>query len=151
MAKMDIKQAYRNIPVHPADRRLLGMKWIDKVFIDMALPFGLRSAPLIFSVVADALAWTMKHQGVGWLAHYEDDFITVGLLGSAEYGIYTDIMHKVCESTVMPVEPEKDEGPTTTISFLGVELDSIAMEIWLTGKASEIEVSIGKLAGKKGM
>ena len=27
LAKMDIKQAYRNIPVHPNDRHLLGMKW----------------------------------------------------------------------------------------------------------------------------
>ena len=27
IAKMDIKQAYRNVPIHPDDRRLLGMKW----------------------------------------------------------------------------------------------------------------------------
>ena len=27
MAKMDIKEAYRMVPVHPEDRLLLGMKW----------------------------------------------------------------------------------------------------------------------------
>ena len=32
----------------------------------------------------------------------------------------------------MPVEPEKDEGPASTISFLGLELDSMAMEVRLT-------------------
>ena len=49
IAKMDIKQAYRMVPVHPEDCRLLGMRWDGKVFVDKTLPFGLRSAPLIFS------------------------------------------------------------------------------------------------------
>ena len=48
LAKVNIKQAYRNIPVHPQDRLLLGMRWKEAVFIDKALPFGLHSAPIIF-------------------------------------------------------------------------------------------------------
>lgn len=48
MAKMDIESAYRNVPVHPADRLLLGMQWKGDVFFDTQLPFGLRSAPKIF-------------------------------------------------------------------------------------------------------
>ena len=59
LAKMDVKQAYRNIPVHPLDRHLLGMQWKGEVFVDMVLPFGLRSAPLLFTAVADALQWAM--------------------------------------------------------------------------------------------
>ena len=42
IAKMDIKQAYRSIPVHPDDRTLLGEGEVS------TLSFGLRSAPLIF-------------------------------------------------------------------------------------------------------
>ena len=45
LAKMDIKQAYRNVPVHPEDRLLLGMLWEGKAYVDAAPPFGLRSAP----------------------------------------------------------------------------------------------------------
>ena len=55
LAKIDIKQAYRNVPVHPEDRPLLGMAWNGKVYLDKVLPFGLRSAPIIFSAIADAL------------------------------------------------------------------------------------------------
>ena len=29
MAKFDVEAAYLNIPVHPADQFLLGMKWQD--------------------------------------------------------------------------------------------------------------------------
>ena len=46
LAKMDIKQEYRNVPVHPKDRHLLGMLWREEVFVDMV---GLRSAPLLFT------------------------------------------------------------------------------------------------------
>ena len=55
MAKMDIKQAYRNIPIFPQDRLLLGVMWNRDVYVDEVLPFGLRSAPILFSAVADVL------------------------------------------------------------------------------------------------
>ena len=32
IAKIDLKNAYRIIPVHPDDRPLLGMMWDDGVF-----------------------------------------------------------------------------------------------------------------------
>ena len=57
MAKMDIESAYRMVPVHPSDRLMLGMQWKGGVFFDTRLPFGLRSAPKIFTAVADALQW----------------------------------------------------------------------------------------------
>ena len=34
LAKMDIDSAYRNIPVHLADRPLLGMQWKGSIFFD---------------------------------------------------------------------------------------------------------------------
>ena len=51
LAKMDLESAYRIIPVHPSDRRLIGMEWKGKVYFDLALPFGLRSAPKFFNSV----------------------------------------------------------------------------------------------------
>ena len=57
MAKFDVESAYRNVSVYSNDCYLLSMKWQGKYFIDLALPFGLRSAPFIFSSVADLLEW----------------------------------------------------------------------------------------------
>ena len=47
LAKVDVEHAYRNIPVHPEDRHLLGMAWRGRLYIDTALLFCLRSAPTI--------------------------------------------------------------------------------------------------------
>jgi hypothetical protein len=46
LAKLDLKEAYRIVPVHPQDYHLLGISWRGQVYLDRALPFGLRSAPL---------------------------------------------------------------------------------------------------------
>ena len=63
LAKMDIKQAYRNIPIHPSDRIYLRMQWNDSIYVDTVLCFGLRSGPLLFSAVADGLLWIMCRKG----------------------------------------------------------------------------------------
>ena len=84
LAKLDLKAAYRMVPVHPADRPLLAVQWKGQVWLDAALPFGLRSAPKIFSAVADALLWVMREKGVTCGLHYLDDFLFLGRRGSEE-------------------------------------------------------------------
>lgn len=61
LAKINIRSAFRIIPIHPADRHLLGIEWKNQLYIDAALPFGLRSAPKIFNALADALAKLPHH------------------------------------------------------------------------------------------
>ncbi len=150
MAKMDIKHAYRNVPVHPEDRYLLGMKWDGAVYIDTTLPFGLRSAPLIFSALADALTWVMRKNGVSWVEHYIDDFITVGAPGGPSCIKNSEEMHEICRQVGLPVEPDKDEGPATSITFLGLELDSIAQEIRLPeDKLTSLRALLKSWRGRK--
>ena len=62
LVKADIKEAYRMIPVHPHDQSLLGVEWEGAVFIDLAPPFRLQSAPKIFSAVTDALQWILTQK-----------------------------------------------------------------------------------------
>ena len=63
LAKLDIKSAYRHVPMHPGDRHLLGIQWKGKTFVDTCLPFGLRSAPKLLNAVADALEWVIVNEG----------------------------------------------------------------------------------------
>ena len=83
MAKLDLKSAYRIVPVNLADQHLLGLEWQGTVYCDQALPFGLRSTPKIFTAVADGLAWAMKCRGINIVIHYLDDFFFCGSASSA--------------------------------------------------------------------
>ena len=60
VAKLDVRSAYRLVPVHPDDRQLLGFQWQGARYVDGMLPFGLRSAPKIFTALADALEWIAR-------------------------------------------------------------------------------------------
>jgi len=54
MAKFDVEAAFHNVAVHPEDREdryPLGMKWRGHFFVDLALPFGLCSAPFTFNSI----------------------------------------------------------------------------------------------------
>ena len=81
LAKMDVKSAFRIIPVRPADRHLLGICWNESLYVDATLPFGLRSAP---NAVADALEWILREQGIVYIWHYLDDFFVARMLESNE-------------------------------------------------------------------
>ena len=41
----------------------------------MPYPFGLRSAPKIFSAVANTIAWVLTQSGIQHHLHYLDDFL----------------------------------------------------------------------------
>ncbi len=131
MAKMDVKSAFRTIPVHPDDRLLLGTFWERQYYVDTVLPFGLRSAPKIFNAVADALQWIVKQNGVTYLEHYLDDFITIGGEDTEECADNLSMLLQMCATLGIPVAPEKTVTPTPFITFLGIEIDSIAQQLRL--------------------
>ncbi len=164
LAKIDIKSAHRIVPVHPGDRWLLGMKWQGRVFVDGVLPFGLCSAPKIFTALADGLEWILREQGVAHIWNYLDDYITVGSPRSGECAFNCRLMTHICEQLGVPLAPDKCKGPTTCMTFLGIELDTVALEArlppgklerirelvseWLSGKActrEELDSLVGQL------
>lgn len=113
------------MPVHPDDRPLLGMKWEGQCFLDSALPFGLRSAPKVFNALADGLLWVLKQQGVRVALHYLDDYLICGAPRSRECSEALEGTLRTCERLGVPVSKEKLEGPTTSLSFLGITVDMI--------------------------
>ena len=131
MAKTDLQSAYRHVPVHPSDQHLLGIEWAGKVFVDRALPFGLRSAPKLFSAVADSLAWALQCEGVVNSIHYLDDFL---FWGPPESTVCESALQKaiaLSERLGLPVATQKTVSPTTVLTFLGIEIDSVAMVLRL--------------------
>ncbi len=125
LAKIDVKEAYRNVPVHPDDRHLLGMSWEGKHFVDCQLPFGLRSAPILFSALADALEWIVRQRGITYCMHYLDDFLTLGPAQLDVCEANLRLLVESCTTLGVPLKMEKVEGPATSMVFLGIELDTV--------------------------
>ena len=124
LAKIDIESAYRLVLVHPLDRPLQAVVWGGAVYVDPMLPFGLRSAPKIFNALADGLEWYLRHLGVRYVFHYLDDFLVVGPPASPECAEALAQLNSACARLGVPIAEHKREGPTTCLTFLGIEVDT---------------------------
>ena len=98
--------------------------------IDRILPFGLRSAPIIFTAVVDGLQWVLIQEGVTHLLHYLHDYIFVSASMDKAMGQKSRFM-SACSHFGIPLEMSKLEGPSTCLTFLGIEVDTNALQLRL--------------------
>jgi len=131
IAKIDIQSAYRLIPVAPEERHYLGMFWRNQMYVDGMLPFGLRSAPKIFTAFADALEWCISTAGVEFIYHYLDDFVVLGRPDTEQCAQSLHTLKSVCNDLGVPLASEKQAGPSTKLEFLGIIIDTVRQELQL--------------------
>ena len=128
LAKTDVKNAFRIIPIRPSDHYLLGMKWRGLYYFDRCLPMGAASSCKTFEVFSTALQWIAQHKlDIDYILHLLDDFLLV----SPSYDSCQTQLHRFlafCAFIGLPLAPEKTFGPSTTLSFAGIELDTIKLE-----------------------
>ena len=55
LRKRDLKDAFRMIPLLPYDYWLFLFEWQGALYVDICLPFGLRTSPFIFNLFAEGL------------------------------------------------------------------------------------------------
>ena len=122
MAKEDFKSAFQNVPMAFSECNLLGIKVEGKYFIDCTLPFGASISCKIFKDVASLIHWIAGRQVEHKIAHYLDDFFTVHRVSMVCSNIML-VFKLVCDQIGMLVSPDKLEGPTQIIEFLGLTID----------------------------
>ena len=119
---IDLSDAYLHIPIHPAFWQYLVFQVGNKRYQFMVLPFGLNTAPRVFSAVMKALKkWARRH-GI-LLFQYLDDWLLLHLL-TAVLNEHTLALTKQCTRLGLLVNFDKSETtPTQSIVFLGDHLD----------------------------
>ena len=128
MAKCDIDSAFRIIPINPLDYSLLGFKFQNKFYFDRCLPMGASSACNIFDRFSSGLKWIAQTKlNIKNILHILDDFLI--LSDADEHKCKNDLLVflGLCKTLGVPIKQEKTEFPTTVITFMGLELDSVNM------------------------
>ena len=77
--KIDLQDAYFHVPIHPSSRKYLRFAFENRVYQFRVLPFGLNTAPQVFTRLGHTVAAYLHHQGVSvipylddWLIHHPD-------------------------------------------------------------------------------
>ena len=63
MAKSDIADAFRLIPLHPSQYHLTGFSWKNSFYYDLCLPMGAASSRKIFEHFSDAIKFVLNKHG----------------------------------------------------------------------------------------
>src|SRR4030095_14000174 len=129
MMKRDLKSAFRHVPINPCDYWLFIFEWEEKFYVDMFLPFGLRTAPRIFNLFCEALHWVLDTLHEWNVTHYLDDFLVV-FPPNTNIGPYSAQFDEVLSTFGLAKAVEKDSEGCIVV-HLGFEFDSINMELRL--------------------
>ena len=128
--KMDIKSAFRLLPVNPDDFELLGFKFNGKYFFGKCLPFGCSISCSTFEKFSTFLEFVVRRAANSkHLLHYLDDFLGGGRKNTNECQMLMDKFIMCMNKLNIPLADEKTEGPSEILCFLGLELDSIQMVV----------------------
>lgn len=73
----------------------------------------------------------MEQEGVELIFHYLDDFAVGGPPDSPECQRALDILKRICAELGVILAPDKQDGPSTIITFLGILIDTIKQELRL--------------------
>ena len=124
LAKVDIKSAFRLIPINPAQYHMLCFRWKDLFYHDCCLPMGARSSCKIFEVFSTNLEKILKEAGIQAILHYIDDFLVINF--SKEAGMKDiETFNRIAKLLNVPLADDKTVLPTQVLEFLGLEIDTL--------------------------
>ena len=129
LTKIDIKDAYLHVPLHPSASKQLGIQLSDGSMWEFkAMPFGLNVAPLIFTRIMRAALKPLRREGIRLVAYLDDILI---ISESKEQAVNnTRKTIQWLERLGFVINAKKSVlCPTQRIEFLGMLVDTRKMNL----------------------
>ena len=131
LTKLDIQDAFKIVPIMPSQWKHYCVKWQGLYYVFIRLPFGSRSSPFIFTQLSEAVAWIAKHNyGIPYLLFLLDDFLAVDKDFETASQTKATLL-KLFHDLGIPLNEKKTEGPVTSLTYLGVGLDTLEFKAFL--------------------
>ncbi|KAG7298972.1 hypothetical protein JYU34_017443 [Plutella xylostella] len=128
MATIDLQDAYFFISVNEADRKMLRFEWNSNLYEFNVLPFGLCTAPYVFTKIIKPVVHYLRSMGL-MSVNYLDDFMCIGRT-------YTECLENIkitkqfLESLGFVINISKSQLiPSTYCKFLGFNFDTHNMTL----------------------
>ena len=138
MASINLKEAYLQVPVHPASRHFLRFMFRDTVYQFKALCFGLSTAPQVFTRVVAPVSAFLHSMGFR-MRRYLDDWLVQSASRESLLRDLQTVLH-LCHELGIVVNPQKSNlVPSQVVQYLGVVIDSTSF------RASPSEERISRL------
>ena len=133
MAKLDLKDAYYSVRVHPSFRRYLKFEFEGVLYQFVCFPNGLGPCPRKFTKIMKVPLSALRSGGNS-VSGYIDDFFTCAFTFE---GCSSSVaqMQSLFVSLGFTIHPDKSLLiPSQRLEFLGFMIDSVSMTVTLTNK-----------------
>ncbi|KAL1259013.1 hypothetical protein QQF64_009590, partial [Cirrhinus molitorella] len=125
-AAIDLKDAYFHVSILPRHRPFLRFAFEGRAYQYKVLPFGLSLSPRVFTKVAEGTLSPLWQKGIRIL-NYLDDWLIIAH-SRDQLCEHRDLVLRHLSQLGLRVNREKSKlSPVQSISFLGMELDSVNM------------------------
>jgi hypothetical protein len=138
MAKIDLKSAYRCVPIHPLCHQFTGISWkfgdsqeVTYLY-DARLPFGASKSCMVFQSISDSIVLMLARRNIQCLAYIDDFLLICDSKLECDRALMTILA--LVDSLGLDVNAEKTAGPTQKIVFLGIEVDAVSRTLTLPPK-----------------
>lgn len=124
--KLDLRRAYRQIPVDPADSHLLGFSVDGMFYFHLVMPFGLRSATLCCQRTNKAVVGILNNENIS-IDVYIDDFYGAEI---PDFSTQTFCrVNELFQELGLSTSPEKECPPSTCMVCLGILFNTVTMTL----------------------
>ena len=133
LVKIDLKDAYLTVPILINHQKYLRFLWKDSMLEFACLPFGLASAPRVFTKLMKPVVALLRQQGIRLIIHLDDILI---MAESSDLVLHQAASAlNLLESLGFIVNYEKSHlVPTQEIEFLGLLVNSKNLTLILPGE-----------------
>ena len=149
MQKIDLKSAYRSVPIHPDCYQHMGLSWIffgdqePTYFYDCRLPFGSSRSCKDFQSISDAIVRIMARENYECIS-YIDDFLVVAE-NESKCQNALDFLLNLVPRLGLEVNFDKVSQLATVMSFLGVQINCVHRTLLLPpDKLKEVKELLSK-------
>ncbi|KAG6935820.1 ORF I polyprotein, partial [Chelydra serpentina] len=123
-AALDLQDAYFHITLHPAHRPFLRFTVGSNHYQYRVLPFGLSTAPCVFSKTLVVVAAYLRRKGV-IIFPYLDDCLLKGASRQETTGMLKTTINLFHQLGLQINKKKSTLEPTQRLEFIGADLDSI--------------------------
>ena len=135
--KIDLKRAYRNLRTDPRDFTVLGLSWRGAQYIDVSVPFGLKTGACACQLVTDSVTHLLAQTNY-WTCAYLDDIIGVSHPNAANSAFLS--LKNLITSLGLPINPDKVSPPTHELTCLGIHINARTKTLTIPeAKMSEVK------------
>lgn len=128
LAKVDIEDAFRLIPIHPSDYSRLGLIIDGRYYYNRSLPMGCSCSCHLFESFSCAIHWIMEYKTGAELVYIIDDFLFIAPPRTSKCQQDLENFLSLAGDIGCTITHSETEKPTTCLEFRGITIDSMLLE-----------------------